>query len=412
MPISSRDKQIIQELAHRVAEIAALPVQQETIGNWKALNRREPARPMVLIDQVCWHEMDVDGTLALQTEDPFCREVETHLRRTLYAWQHMPVDMVVEPHIQIPKAILGTDFGIQPIEEQAITDPANDVVGHFYFDQLQTEDDLAKIRMPRVSLDLAATDRAEAQARDLLDGILEVRMEGMHPMLNLWDRVVGWRGAQNVLMDLADRPDLIHKLMRRVTDAYLLLLDQLEEQGLLGQPQALIHCTGAFSDELPAPGYDPARPRAKDVWTAGMAQIFSSVSPRMHECFELDYVRSWYARFGLVYYGCCEPLEGKIDILRTIPNLRKLSMSPWVDVEEGAERIGSDYVFSRKPSPAFLATPSMDEDAVRRDLDETRMNCERYGTPLEFILKDISTVCYEPQRLWRWAEIAMEVVRG
>jgi hypothetical protein len=412
MPIMQRDRVIVRELARRVAEIAALPAQQETIALWKALNGLRPERPMVTIDQIPWHEMDVDGSLTLCTQDPFCREIETHLRRALYAWEHMPVDMVVEPFVRVPKVIHGADLGIRPIEERAITDPANDVIGHYYLDQLQTEDDLVKIRMPRVALDVEATARAEAQAHELLDGILEVRMEGLHPMLNLWDGIVQWHGVENSLLDLAIRPDFIHKLMRRAMDAYLLLLDQLEEQGLLGGPQALIHCTGAFSDELPAPGYDPARPRARDVWTAGMAQIFVSVSPRMHEEFELDYVRPWYARFGLVYYGCCEPLDGKIDILRTIPNLRKISMSPWVDVEVGAERIAGDYVFSRKPSPAFLATDSLDEDAVRRDLEETRDACKRHGTPLEFILKDISTVRYEPQRLWRWAEIAMEVAGG
>jgi hypothetical protein len=36
--------------------------------------------------------------------------------------------------------------------------------------------------------------------------------------------------------------------------------------------------------------------------------------------------------------------------------------------------------------------------------------CARHGCPLELILKDISTVKYEPRRLWRWAEIAMDVV--
>ena len=85
-----------------------------------------------------------------------------------------------------------------------------------------------------------------------------------------------------------------------------------------------------------------------------MAQIFSSVSPGMHQEFELDYAVRWYARFGLVYYGCCEPLDGKMDIIRKIPHVRKISMSPWVDEEKGAERIGRDFVFSRKPSPAFL----------------------------------------------------------
>jgi hypothetical protein len=186
----------------------------------------------------------------------------------------------------------------------------------------------------------------------------------------------------------------------------------LEAKGLLCYPQALIHCTGAFTDELPAPGYDPDHVRAKDLWTMGMAQIFSSVSPRMHQEFEIDYVVPWYARFGLGYYGCCEPLDRKLDIVREIPNLRKISMSPWVDVERGAESIGSDFVFSRKPSPALVATDAFNPEAVRADLQETYDACARHDTPVEFILKDISTVRYEPQRLWQWAEVAMETVGG
>jgi hypothetical protein len=87
-------------------------------------------------------------------------------------------------------------------------------------------------------------------------------------------------------------------------------------------------------------------------------------------------------------------------------------MSPWVDVHRGAEAISRDFVFSRKPSPALVATDTMDDDAVRADLRETYDACRAHGTPVEFTLKDISTVRYEPQRLWRWAEIAREVVSG
>ena len=39
----------------------------------------------------------------------------------------------------------------------------------------------------------------------------------------------------------------------------------------------------------------------------------------------------------------------------------------------------------------------------------TRQACDRHGCPLEYILKDLSTVRYEPQRLFEWARIAMEV---
>ena len=53
-----------------------------------------------------------------------------------------------------------------------------------------------------------------------------------------------------------------------------------------------------------------------------------------------------------------------------------------------------------------------DADVIRKDLSETRDICAEHGCPLEMIQKDISTVCYEPQRLFEWAKIAMEVVGG
>ncbi len=410
MTTNGEDRAVLRELASEVAEIAALPVQRETIAAWKALNGLKPVRPMVLIDQIPWHEMDVDGELTLQTEDPFCRAVETRLRRLLYRWRHLRGDMVVEPVLEFSKVIRGLDFGMQKLEELAVSDPQNDVVSHRYIDQLQTEEDLDKIRMPEVSLDVPATARIEERAHALFDGVIEVEMRGELPRFAAWDRIVEWCGAERVLWDLVDRPEHMHRIISRLTVAQLAMLEQLEEQGLLGRGQTTVHCSGAHTDELPAPGFDPARPRAKDLWTYGMAQIFSSVSPAMHREFEIEYTVHWYERFGLGYYGCCEPLHDKIDLVRQIPNVRKISMSPWVDVEKGAERIGGDFVFSRKPNPAFVAGDSWEPEIVQRDLGNAVRQCERYGCPLEFILKDISTVGYQPQRLWAWVDIAMEAV--
>lgn len=410
MPISKKDRDILRSLAVQAAEIAALPVQQETISLWKKLNGLKPVRPMVMIDQIPWHEMDVDGELTLQTEDDFCRRFETYFRRTLYSWKHMRVDMVVEPVLTVPKVIRDTGFGIKTVEEKAVSDPKNDVVGHFYIDQLKTEEDIQKIRNPEITFDQEATAQTQERAQEIFDGIMSVRMQGAAPAFTLWDTLVTWRGAENVLFDLADRPEFTHKIISRLTDAYLSKLDQLEQKGLLGHSQATIHCTGTYTDELPASGFDPGHPRAKDLWTYGMAQIFSTVSPAMHQEFELDYAVKWYSRFGLVYYGCCEPLHDKIGIIRKIPHVRKISMSPWVDLEKGAERIGRDFVFSRKPNPAFLAGDTWEPDIVRKDIQDTLTQCARHGCPVEFILKDISTVRYQPQKLWEWADIAMKVV--
>lgn len=411
MSVSRKDRDVLKELARQVAEIAALPVQQETISLWKALNGLKPVRPMVMVDQIPWHEMEVDGELALRTEDDFCRRIEARLRRTLYSWKHMRADMVVEAVLDVPKAIRSTGFGIETVEKRAVSDPRNSVVGHYYVDQLKTDEDVQKIRKPEIVLDEEATARAEETAREIFDGVLTVRMQGQPLMFAPWDIIVQWRGAESVLFDLADRPGFMHRIISRLTDAQISLLDQLEEKGLLASGQGTIHCSGAYTDELPPTGSAPRHFRATDLWTCGMSQIFSAVSPAMHQEFELDYAVRWYSRFGLVYYGCCEPLHEKIGIIRGIPHVRKISMSPWVDVEKGTERIGRDFVFSRKPSPALVAGETWKPDAVERDLRDTLERCARHGCPVEFILKDISTVRYQPRRLWEWADIAMRLVR-
>jgi hypothetical protein len=412
MSPSAKDRSILRELGKRVAEIAALPIQQETIALWKANNDLHPVRPMVTIDQVCWNEMNVDDELTLRTEDPFCKEMETQLRRVIYAWTHMPVDMVVEPIVEVGKVVHNTGFGISTKEDILQLDPTNAVVSHSFYDQLKTEDDLARIHAPELTLDEAATAQREAIAHEVFDGVLGVRMQGMFPMFAPWDMLACWRGAEAIVWDLADRPEFMHRIISTITDHYMDMLDQMEEKGLLGWGQPLIHCTGAWTDQLPAPGANPAKPRAKDLWTCGMAQIFSTVSPAMQKEFDLDYAARWYERFGLVYYGCCEPLDRKVDIIRAMPHVRKVSMSPWVDVNRGAEALAPDLVFSRKPNPALLAVETFSPANVEEHLRETKEACDRYGCACEFILKDISTVRYQPQRLWEWGEIAMRVVEG
>jgi hypothetical protein len=318
--------------------------------------------------------------------------------------------MVVEPFLRVPKAVRNTGFGIQVKQDIAVSDPTNSVVGHAFANQFGTDADLDKIQMPVVTHDRAETARRLEVAHTLFDGTLAVHEQGVDPYLSVWDPVSTWMGVENVLYALVDRPEFMLELARRVVQGYLHMLDQLEAQGLLCRQQSLIHCTGAYTDELPAPGFDPARPRTRDLWMFGLAQMFSTLSPAMFEQFEIDPCMPIFARFGLVYYGCCDPLDLKMKQVRRIPNVRKISMSPWVNEETGAAEIGPNYVYSRKPNPALLAAPRFNEQEVRGHLQASVNACARHGCPLELILKDISTVNYEPRRLWRWAEIAMDIV--
>ena len=56
------------------------------------------------------------------------------------------------------------------------------------------------------------------------------------------------------------------------------------------------------------------------------------MSPAMHDEFLLQYQLPILKQWGLVGYGCCENLTQKIDILRQIPNLRVIGVTPRADV--------------------------------------------------------------------------------
>jgi len=143
-----------------------------------------------------------------------------------------------------------------------------------------------------------------------------------------------------------------------------------------------------------------------------MAQMFSEVSPEMQDEFDITPLKPLLERYGLVYYGCCEPLHNKIDIVRKIRNVRKISVSPWANKEIAAASIRGDYVFSAKPNPSHVAMVSFDAELIRKDLTETVQICRRHNTPCELILKDVSTVCNDPSRLAKWEKIAMDVVQN
>jgi hypothetical protein len=207
---------------------------------------------------------------------------------------------------------------------------------------------------------------------------------------------------------------MAHAFMERFTSAYMAVLDRYEELNVLSVMEGHVEPGQGgvgLCSALPGADYDPDHVRLHNQWGGAMAQIFAAVSPAMHEEFALKYEARYLNRFGLSYYGCCEPLHTKVDISKKhIRNLRKISMSPWVDAAKGAEAIGSDLVFSFKPNPAFLATDGdWDRESAVAEIEhvlEAAKDCA-----VEIILKDISTVRGEPRRLWAWTQTMMRIAR-
>ena len=74
-----------------------------------------------------------------------------------------------------------------------------------------------------------------------------------------------------------------------------------------------------------------------------------------------------------------------------------------------AERLGSKYVYARKPNPAHVAIQT-DPEAIRRETEKTVRLCQKHGCPVEFVLKDISTVSHRPENLIVWSQVVSDVL--
>jgi hypothetical protein len=367
----------------------------------------------VSLHELPWHELDIDGKLTPTCENEFARQIEQRLRRVLYQWEYCPGDMYVEPVYTIQRAYESTGNGIYVVENARFTDENNNIYSHWYADQLETEKDLEKFKMPSVTA-YPERDKSNMElASELLGGELGVELRGSDIYHAPWDQISRYRGVTPIFTDLYDRPGHLHAIMEKYTDAAVSEFEQMEKLGLLEYRNTYLHCTPEFTDDIPAKDYrEGDAPRFADVWFRSMAQMFSDVSPQMHEEFDILYGKRLADRCALTYYGCCEPLQDKIGVLKkNLKNLRKIGVTPWANEERSAEQIGRDYVYSRKANPAYVAIQS-DPEVIRAETVKTVKICEKYGCPYEIVLKDISTASYKPENLMIWDKTVRETLDG
>ena len=90
---------------------------------------------------------------------------------------------------------------------------------------------------------------------------------------------------------------------------------------------------------------------------------------------------------------------GKTSLLKALTEVHdglRVSVSHTTRSKRPGETDGVDYHF-------------VDPDTFTRMAEKGEFLEHARGCHVELIMKDISTVRYQPQRLWQWAEIAMEV---
>ncbi len=402
--VAPKDSEVLRRLAGEVAEIAARPIEQTKRELWYKLNALEATRPLIFCDpENGWNEIITPAQM--QCEGELARGWEFRLRKEIFWGAKMRDDRVVAPVFDLPHVYTDSGWGL----DKAQTGGQD---GGSYVWEAPIKDydrDLPKLHYPKIKVDYEATDMAVALAEEVLGDFLTVRLKtAWWWTLGMTWTLVDLRGLQQMMIDMIENPDGLHRLIAFLRDGHLAKLDVLEENGLLSLNNDDTYVgSGGFgwTHELPQPDFN-GHVRTIDMWGFGESQETVGVSPEMFAEFVFPHQLPILERFGLNCYGCCEPLDVRWDVVKHVPRLRRVSASPWVDVERMAELLGDQYIFSRKSSPADLAMPTFDEERIRAQLHE-EMRITR-GCRTEFIMKDNHTIANDPNRVIRWVQIARE----
>ena len=398
-----RDRQVLRELAAQVAAEAVHPIQREKRELWRRHNDLEATRPVVLCDpENGWNEIVTDGGLSCAS--PLARRWEMVLRKELFWSREMKDDKVVEPFFEIGVTHTEDDWGLQARQH------GGEGGAYVWEPALREESEIERLHPPTFEVDEETTEATVAVARETFGDLLEIRRAGVWWWsLGLTLDLSLWRGLEAIMMDMIDRPRMIHRLMGLLRDGTLKKLDRLQEEGLLSLNSEQYVGSGGFGYTRQLPSGVPREPvRTGEMWGFCESQETVGVSPDMFAEFIFPYQLPLMERFGLNCYGCCEPLDARWHVVRQAPRLRRVSVSSWADVKKMAANLEDRYVFSWKPSPAPLASPHLDERTVRAAL-RTTLEAAR-GCRLEIIMKDNHTLGGNPRNATRWVEIAREEI--
>jgi hypothetical protein len=407
-PIPASERAFLRDLAQRQLELAHLPAMAERERLWRLHNGLKGERPMVVLDDDVLDDLMPEPTCA----HPLALEMERRMHRIVSSQEWLDDDKVVPAYYPVYFEIEGDILGLGTDMAPADTGP-----GFHINSVLETlADGLGRLHPTDYRYDAGLTAFKEEVAEDIFGDILPTRRQNLY---NAWhfvptNHLVKAMGMENMYLAMAAEPDDFHRLMRLMTDDLKACLEFEQANGLLLLNNANDY-TGSgnicFTDDLPGAGFDGVV-RPEHLWAHTDCQEAIGISPDYYHEFVYPYLAEICSWFGLIYYACCEPVHEIWDqSVQHLPNLRKVSVSPWCDEAFMAERLADlPIVYSRHPSPNYLGiTPDLDEAAWADHLQATADVTRAAGCRVEFIIRDVYSLHGNKEKARRAIEIMRRV---
>lgn len=407
--MNNNDREILRGLACRWMELASQPIMEERKRLWTSLKDLNAERPMVLFET--WTLENYVSEEELRCQDPSLRGVERHMRWVIRHAEEVGDDIVIEPVWRIGWSIGSTDYGVQ-VKSHHAQDITGAAIGYSFENPIKTVDDIEKLKPRKWWVNREETLKWYERLSELFGDILPVELHGTTSLhAGLTSDLFRLIGNDRLMTWVYDEPSAIHRIMAYLRDDRLSFFEWLEAERLLGlNNNSTLVGSGSpgFTTSLPQRDYN-GTVRLKDLWLWMESQETTAISPAMFEEFFLPYMSDICKRFGLIYYGCCEPVHDRWDkIVSAIPNVRAVSVSPWCDMRFIAEKIGRNYVFSRKPRPSPISGAEPNMELLERDIIET-LNAAK-DCNLEIIFRDVYRINNDRPRLRKWVDMVRKYI--
>ncbi len=402
--ISKKDKVVLKNLAEKVREISERDSEKEKRKLWFSHNMLKIKKPVVFCDpENGWNEIITDKMIEC-SGSLLAKKWEMVLRKEIYWAENIKDDKVIEPVFDIGYTYKDNNWGTE-------TQFHGGAGGSYVWDApINNIEDAKKIKFPEITIDNKTTQDTIGVAQEIFGDVLNVRLTGKWWWsLGLTLDLAFLRGLETIFWDMMDNPDLLHLLMGKLSQGTSKKIDFLSENGLLSSNCDKYVGSGGFgyTEEVLCTD-DTKNILPENMWGFCESQETGSVSPAMFEEFVFKYQMPLLEKFGLNCYGCCEPLESRWHIIKRTPNLRRVSVSPWSDLEKMAENLQDKYIFSMKASPSDLAVPAINKDLIRKKirkaLDITR------GCVVEILMKDNHTIGKNPENITDWVKIVRQEI--
>ena len=403
-----KDIQRLRELAKHQLDLANSPKNLECVALWKRHNAFCGEKPPIHIETDSFFNECI--TPRLVCEDPFARQLEFELIQSFINHEEFDDDKPIAPYFQLPYDFWFHPFGYEIKEDVELRSDGTEMGRKLHSILEDLEDEADKLDRPSdYGIDVDGTLKKQERIQDIFGDILDVRLVWNSFYVAPTYHVLSLMGMENMLINMFDYPELFADVMDRLADHFIAHFKEMEQLGVLRQNhgfERLFQGSYCFweEDEIEGPV------RTNDMWLFMDSQETLGISPSMFHDLIMPSYRKIAEQFARLSYGCCEPVCRFWDDIRTLPNLKKVSVSAWCDENYMAEQLrGKPVIYHRKPDATFLGVEApLDEEGFRQHIEKTIKTA--HGCHLEITQRDVYLINKDVNRVHRYVQIIREAI--